>query len=85
MNPDQFDPLAPDLEGFKRMAAELLKALPRLGSDNIESGLKMLGIAYLEMRVVERSDRPIAVGVYEFTSRKCLARQTELIVDQMYQ
>lgn len=68
------------LEDVKRLAAELLKALPTVKSlESLQAGMKCLGIAYLEM-VGEPWEQAIAVSVYDFAIRKAGNREIDLLL-----
>lgn len=71
----------PTVEGIKRMASELLKALPRLSWDQAESGLKCLSIAYLSFAPANELEKIQVVSTWEFTARRVVRHQTELTLN----
>lgn len=73
----------PTVESIKKMAAELLKRLPRLSWDQSESGLKCLSIAYLSFAPANQLEQIQAVSIWEFTTRKVVQHQTNLTLAQL--
>jgi hypothetical protein len=70
-----------DLEGFRRLAAEFLKAIPTCTSlEKLDAGFKCLVIARLDMKETCPSDGPLANSVYEYATRKFEARSAALIM-----
>ncbi len=72
----------PTVESIKQMAAELLKALPRLSWEQAESGLKCLSIAYLSFAPANKLEQIQAVSTWEFTARKVVQHQVDLTLAQ---
>ncbi len=68
------------LEQFKREAATLLKALPTLQrSVQVQAGIDCLNIAYLGLRL-NGAESGLADSVWDYASRKAIAREVELLV-----
>lgn len=71
--------IACDLEGFKRLAAEFLKALPNAKTvEQVDAGIKCLGIAYFDMTTTSPADTAIAVSVLDYATRKAGERIVQL-------
>lgn len=62
-----------DLEGFKRLAAEFLKAADNADIDSLENGWKCLGLAYFGIQPCPNPDSyeaVIAVSLLKYAGRK---------------
>ena len=75
--------IATDFDGLKRMARELLDALPALDHDGVENGLKAFGLAYLGCEFPDdlrgRANRDAAApALFRIVQREVLQRQIEL-------
>lgn len=68
------------LTELRSMASEYLKALPRLNGDQVENGLKMFNIAYLNTRG-PAYEMGLAVSLWDYVSRKAVEREAELLVE----
>lgn len=72
------------LEQFKQEAKELLLALPKLTDyDKVENGIKALNLLYLNLRYTpgkEKIEEIIAVSTWDFTCRKAVTRQTDILL-----
>lgn len=71
-----------NLEGFKRLAAEFLKALPNTKTvEQVDAGIKCLGIAYFDMEQSSAADLALAVSVLDYVTRKAGERIVQLTLD----
>lgn len=68
------------IEEFKQGVAEFTKAAPTCDRDSLESGWKAVGLMYLGVRPVEKSDVPIAVSYLEYAGRRYMERDIELML-----
>ena len=79
MTPTNFAIIECDLEGFKRLAAEFLKALPNAKTvEQVDAGIRCLGIAYFDMTNPSPADVAIAVSVLDYATRKAGERIVQL-------
>jgi hypothetical protein len=79
MNADAPSLIECDLEGFKRLAAEFLKALPNAKTvEQVDAGIRCLGIAYFDMTNPSPADVAIAVSVLDYVTRKAGERILQL-------
>ena len=68
-----------DLEGFKKLAADFLKKLPTTTTiEQIDAGIKCLGIAYFDMTNPSPADVAIAVSVLDYVTRKAGERAVQI-------
>jgi hypothetical protein len=58
------------LEQFKKMTAEFLQTLPSSDEDQIDNGLKCLGLAFLGMQDHQPTDVPIAITYLDYANKK---------------
>lgn len=71
--------IACDLEGFKKLAADFLKKLPTTTTiEQIDAGIKCLGIAYFDMTNPSPADVAIAVSILDYVSRKAGERAVQI-------
>ena len=71
--------IACDLEGFKKLAADFLKKLPTTTTlEQIDGGIKCLGIAYFDMTNPSPADVAIAVSVLDYVTRKAGERAVQI-------
>ncbi len=79
MAPTTYTLIDCDLEGFKRLAAEFLKALPNAKTvEQVDAGIRCLGIAYFDMTNPSPADVAIAVSVLDYATRKAGERIVQL-------
>lgn len=71
--------IACDLEGFKKLAADFLKSLPNTKTvEQVDAGVRCLGIAYFDMTDPSPADVAIAVSVLDCATRKAGERIVQL-------
>jgi hypothetical protein len=79
MNADAPSLIECDLEGFKSLAASFLKKLPETKTvEQVEAGVRCLGIAYFDMTNPSPADVAIAVSVLDYVTRKAGERILQL-------
>ena len=79
MTPTTYTLIDCDLEGFKHLAADFLKSLPNTKTvEQIDAGIKCLGIAYFDMTDPSPADIAIAVSVLDYATRKAGERILQL-------
>ena len=79
MTPTNFAIIECDLEGFKKLAAEFLKSLPNTKTvEQVDAGVRCLGIAYFDMTDPSPADVAIAVSVLDYATRKAGERIVQL-------
>lgn len=67
------------IEDFKKLAASFLKNLPLVKTvEQVDAGIKCLGIAYFDMTQTDASDLPIAISVLDYAARKAGDRIVEI-------
>ena len=65
---------------YAQAGKELLGALPTLNADELENGMKCLGILYLELEGMDFVEEMNAPRLYEMVSKRCMTRQFDLMV-----
>lgn len=79
MNPTDTTLIGGTIEDFKKLAASFLKNLPLVKTvEQVDAGIKCLGIAYFDMTQIDASDLPIAVSVLDYVTRKAGDRIIEI-------
>lgn len=65
------DPLKPNYEGLKRIAADFMQAIPDCGTvEELDNGWKCFGIAYLGCQYENEAEQVMAPALFHFVMKR---------------
>ena len=77
------DPLKPNYEGLKRIAADFMKAIPDCTTiEELDNGWKCFGIAYLGCKYEHEYERVMAPALLEFVMRRYHKAEREFLLGE---